>query len=107
MHRGTCRDPLSRALMLALAAPALAQVAAPRTLSELKTEVQGRADRHAYPVSELEPAEVREALAALKTLDRDEWASAWSAIGDRHMAHAKKTSDRASASEQYKYAFEY
>jgi len=27
-------------------------------------------------VSELEPAEVREALAALKTFDRDEWATA-------------------------------
>jgi hypothetical protein len=70
MNRLIFREPL------ALAAPALAQVAAPRTLSELKTEVQGRADRHAYPVSELEPAGVREALGALKSLDRDEWASA-------------------------------
>ena len=93
--------------LAALACPALAQVAAPRTLPELKAAVQERADRHAYPVSELEPAEVREALAMLKSLDRDEWAAAWSAIGDRHMAQAKKASDRASASEQYKYAFEY
>ena len=107
MNRLTFREPLALALLLALAAPALAQIAAPRTLSELKTEVQGRADRHAYPVSELEPAEVREALGNLKTLDRDEWASAWSAIGDRHMAQAKKASDSAGASEQYKYAFEY
>src|SRR5258708_37801837 len=86
---------------------ALAQVAVPRTLSELKTEVQGRADRHAYPVSELEPSEVREALGNLKTLDRDEWAAAWSAIRDRHMAQAKQASDRATASEAYKYALEY
>src|SRR5882672_4326739 len=107
MNRLTFRELLALALLLALAAPALAQVAAPRTLSELKTEVQGRADRRAYPVSELEPAEVREALGALKSLDRDEWASAWSAIGDRHLAQGKKASDRASASEQYKYAFEY
>src|SRR5439155_606745 len=55
----------------------------------------------------LDRAEVREALGALKTLDRDEWATAWSAIGDRHMAQAKRASDRASASEHYKYAFEY
>src|SRR6267154_5716121 len=102
MNRLTFREPLA----LALAAPALAQVAAPRTLSELKTEVQGRADRHAYPVSELEPAEVREALGNLKTLDRDEWAAAWSAIGDRHMAKAKGAFGAAAAKE-YKYAFEY
>src|SRR5882762_1276349 len=74
---------------LALACPALAQIAAPRTLGELK-------------------AEVREALGSLKTLDRDEWASAWSAIGDRHMAQARKAeSNPAEASKHYKYAFEY
>src|SRR5712692_6115360 len=76
MNRLIFREPLALALLLALAAPALAQVAAPRTLTELKTEVQERADRHAYPVSELEPGEVREALGSLKTLDRDEWAQA-------------------------------
>src|SRR5882762_8967141 len=93
---------------LALACPALAQIAAPRTLGELKAEVQERADRKVYPVSGLEPAEVREALGSLKTLDRDEWAAAWSAIGDRHMALAKKAaSDPAQASKHYKYAFEY
>src|SRR5882672_2918671 len=106
MNRLTFRDPLALALLLALAAPALAQVGGPRTLPELKTEIQGRADRHAYPVSELEPAEVREALGALKTLDRDEWAFAWSAIGDRHMAKAKSASG-ATAAKEYKYAFEY
>src|SRR3989442_15281883 len=94
---------------LALACPALAQIAAPRTLGELKAEVQERADRHVYPVSQLEPAEVREALGALKSLDRDEWAAAWSAIGDRHVAQGKaaEASNLAAASRQYKYAFEY
>src|SRR5258706_11576755 len=106
MNRLTFRDPPALALLLALAAPALAQVGGPRTLPELKTEIQGRADRHAYPVSELEPAEVREALGVLKTLDRDEWAFAWSAIGDRHMAKAKSASG-ATAAKEYKYAFEY
>src|SRR5258706_15946134 len=108
MNRLIFREPLALALLLALAAPALAQVGGPRTLPELKTEIQGRADRHAYPVSELEPAEVREALGHLKTLDRDEWASAWSAIGDRHMAKARKAGPNpAEASKHYKYAFEY
>jgi pimeloyl-ACP methyl ester carboxylesterase len=91
-----------------LATAAFAQSGGPRTLDELKAEVQERADRHIYPVSELDPAEVKEALAGLKTLDRDEWAAAWSAIGDRHMAAAKKaSSDPATAAKQYKYAFEY
>src|SRR4029077_16252840 len=96
-------------LLSILSATALAQSGGPRTLPELKADVQERADRHAYPVSELEPAEVKEALANLKTLDRDEWAAAWSAIGDRHMAAAKKagSSDPATASKHYKYAFEY
>ena len=95
--------------LVALACPALAQSGGPRSLDELKADVQERADRHAYPVSELEPAEVKEALGNLKTLDRDEWAAAWSAIGDHHMAAAKKagSSDPATASKHYKYAFEY
>ena len=59
--------------LLLLCAMACAQSGGPRTLAELKADVQERADRHAYPVSELEPAEVKEALASLKTLDRDEW----------------------------------
>jgi len=101
--------PLRITLAFALAVltgATLAQSGGPRTLPELKTEVQGRADRHAYPVSELEPGEVQEALNALKTLDRDEWAAAWSAIGDRHMAKGKSASG-ASAAKEYKYAFEY
>jgi len=98
---------LVAALLAWLPAASLAQSGGPRTLLELKAEVEERADRKVYPVSQLEPAEVREALAALKTLDRDEWASAWSAIGDRHMARAKSASDRVDASKHYKYAFEY
>jgi pimeloyl-ACP methyl ester carboxylesterase len=96
-------------LLSILSAAAFGQSGGPRTLAELKADVQERADRHAYPVSELEPAEVKEALGNLKTLDRDEWANAWIAIGDRHMEQAKKagSSDAAGASKHYKYAFEY
>jgi len=99
----------SAAALLLACALACAQSGGPRTLAELKADVQERADRHAYPVSELEPGEVKEALAGLKTLDRDEWAAAWSAVGDRHMAQARKagSSNPAEASRQYKYAFEY
>jgi len=102
-------EPFVLAVLVALGGPAAGQSGGPRTLPELKADVQERADRHAYPVSELEAAEVKEALGSLKTLDRDEWAAAFSAIGDRHMEAAKKAgaSDPAGASKHYKYAFEY
>lgn len=87
---------------------ASAQMAPPRTLDELKEEVQARADRHAYPVAALDPAEVKEALSNLKSLDRDEWAAVWSAMGDRHVAAAKAAgTDRRTASRQYRDAVEY
>src|SRR5437016_2962521 len=57
-----------------------------RTLEELKAEAQARADRNAYPLIGLKPDEVREALARLGSLDRDEWAASWSQVGDRYMA---------------------
>src|ERR1051325_6578835 len=57
-----------------------------RTLEELKAETQARADRNAYPLIGLKPDEVREALGRLTSMDRDEWASSWSQIGDRYMA---------------------
>jgi len=57
-----------------------------RTLEELKAETQARADRNAYPLIGLKPGDVREALARLTSLDRDEWAASWSEIGDRYMA---------------------
>jgi pimeloyl-ACP methyl ester carboxylesterase len=60
-----------------------------RTLDELKDEAQARADRNAYPLIGLKPEEVREALGRLKSLDRDEWAASWGAIGDRYMAKAQ------------------
>jgi pimeloyl-ACP methyl ester carboxylesterase len=60
-----------------------------RTLDEVKTECQARADRNAYPLSGLVPAEVREALARLSSLDRDEWAASWSQIGDRYMTEGE------------------
>src|SRR5205814_1229957 len=57
-----------------------------RTLDELKSETQARADRNAYPLIGLKADEVREALGRLTSLDRDEWAASWSQLGDRHMA---------------------
>ena len=65
-----------------------AQIAPPRTLEELKAETQARADRNAYPLIGLKPDDVREALSHIGSLDRDEWAKAWSDVALRYRNHA-------------------
>jgi esterase FrsA len=57
-----------------------------RTLAELKAECQTRVDRNGYPLAGLVSAEVREGLAQLTSLDRDEWAATWSHYGDAYIA---------------------
>ena len=85
------------ACLLALVSFLFCEVAASaqgRTLDELKREVQARAERQAYPCEGLNPDEVREALDQLKSLAPDDWAAAWSSLGDRYM---QKASAEASA----------
>lgn len=60
------------------------EIAQERTIDEIKIEAQARAERGAYPLIGLDPGDVREALANIKTRDRDEWAAAWSAVADRY-----------------------
>ena len=107
----TRRIAISGALAAALLAStaAFAQLATPRTLEELKAEIQLRADRKAYPVAQLDAAEVREALANLTSQDRDHWAAVWGAIGDRHMAKAKsiEASNKAEAAHVYDKAMQW
>ena len=67
-----------------LANPALAQEQRERTLDEIKTEAIKRAENGMYPLIGLDPADVREAFAAIKTTDNDEWAAAFSAVADRY-----------------------
>lgn len=60
-----------------------------RTWPELKAETQARADRNAYPVTGLKSDDVREALSHIDSLDRDQWAAAFMAIGDRYRTRAE------------------
>src|SRR6266851_4244472 len=60
-----------------------------RTLDEIKTEAIKRAENGMYPLIGLDPADVREAFAAIKTSDYDEWAAGFSAVADRYMAQAR------------------
>lgn len=71
-----------------------------RSLEDLKGETQARADRGAYPLIGLDPAVVREVLGSLKSLERDEWAQAWSAAAARY----QKNGDHVAAWRTYSFA---
>ncbi|HEV8061773.1 MAG TPA: alpha/beta hydrolase, partial [Gemmataceae bacterium] len=60
-----------------------------RTIEEIKVEAVRRAENGMYPLIGLDPADVREALASVKTRDKDEWATAFMAVADKHAAEAK------------------
>src|SRR5713226_3006070 len=75
-------------LVLAFANAAIAQQKE-RTLDEIKTEAIKRAENGMYPLIGLDPMDLREAFASIKTTDKDEWAAAFMAVADRYMAQAK------------------
>src|SRR5580692_11468287 len=65
---------------------AFGQAQKERTLEEIKSEAIKQAENGMYPLIGLDPADVREAFASIKTSDNDEWAAAFSAVADRYMA---------------------
>ncbi len=88
---------------LAWTGSAMAQAQKERTLDEIKAEAIKRAENGMYPLIGLDPADVREAFASIKTTDKDEWAAAFIAVADRYMAEAKslEKSDPAKANADY------
>jgi esterase FrsA len=86
-----------------LAGPARAQEQRERTIDEVKTEAVRRAENGMYPLIGLDPADVREAFASIKSLDDDDWAAGFGAVADRYMAQAKalEASDPAKANAAY------
>src|SRR5580692_5669062 len=82
---------------------AFGQAQKERTLEEIKSEAIKRAENGMYPLIGLDPADVKEAFAAIKTSDYDEWAAAFSAVADHYMAQAKaaEATDSAKASALY------
>src|ERR1700730_2225691 len=86
-----------------VAVAAFAQSGGPRTLEELKQEVQRRQ-------LGLKSEDVREALANIHSLDRDEWAAAWSSIAERYDKRAKSeeaSKDSKSAQADYRMTLRY
>jgi dienelactone hydrolase len=72
-----------------------------RVLDQLKQEVQRRADRGMPPLGGIAPDDARAALSRITSLDREHWASAFSAIADTHWHHAESLAgqDRTAAAE--------
>ena len=93
------RSPMwvTAALLLAAATVQAAAQAPERTIDEIKTEAQARADRGNYPLIGLDPADVRDALSSIHTRSADEWAAGWSRVADRYMADAAANPARADA----------
>src|ERR1700720_1605935 len=86
-------NPRQTAKMLAIillsAISAAAQMAPTRTWEQLKEETQRRVDKNLGPVGGLKSEDAREALSNIHSLDRDEWAAAGRAIGERYEKRAK------------------
>src|SRR5579863_7855210 len=103
---------VARPLILALLAaiPAAAQMAPTRTWEELKQETQRRVDKNLGPVGGLKSEDAKEALSNIHSLDRDEWASAWSAIAERYDKRAQSeeaAKNNDAARDDYFWAFRY
>jgi hypothetical protein len=85
-----------------------AQSWGPRTLPQLKAEAQRRADGALPPVDHVKPADMREALTQINSLEPDEWAKAFISIGDRYMVQAEQAlkTNADQAAQSYKHAWE-
>jgi pimeloyl-ACP methyl ester carboxylesterase len=70
-----------------------------RDLAQLKAEVLRRVERGAAPVGGIEPADARAALERIDSLEREQWASAWSAVAGGHFerGEALRPHDKAGA----------
>lgn len=85
MHR---RSGIALVLWSAVAfsVDSTAQSWGPRSLDELKQETIRRAERNLGPIAGVKADDAREAMASLKSLEPDEWAAAWSRVGERYFA---------------------
>ncbi len=103
-HKAQCRlVPLWFVLAAMIAATAFAQQPPERTIDEIKGEAIHRAENGMYPLIGLDPADVREAFASIKTRDKDEWAAAFMHVADRYFNEAKtlEKTDAAHANADY------
>ncbi|HXF67211.1 MAG TPA: alpha/beta hydrolase [Burkholderiales bacterium] len=79
----------------------------PRTLPQLKQELERRVREGLPPLAGIGLEDARAVLESVSSLERDAWAQAWSARGDLHLERAQELedSDRAQAREAYRRAW--
>src|ERR1700682_5934355 len=97
-------------IVICAAISAAAQMAPTRTWEQLKEETPRRVDKTRAPVAGHKSEDAREALANIHSLDRDEWAAAWSAIAERYDKRAKSEEagkNNEAARDDYFLAFRY
>jgi pimeloyl-ACP methyl ester carboxylesterase len=80
-----------------------------KTIEEIKVETQARADHNLYPLYGLKPADVRDTLARIHSVDPDEWGREWIATGNRYFdqAQAEEAANPKAACEDYLAAYHY
>jgi esterase FrsA len=81
------------------------RIAPPRTLVELREEVVKRIKGNGYPGRGIRLADAEAAMAALTSLDPDEWAGVWMAAGDRVAEEAGRATNPDERRDLYKAAF--
>src|SRR6202142_483771 len=84
-----CAATFAVLLSFLAAATNAQQVRPERTIEEIKVEAVTRAENGQYPCIGQNPDDLRAAFASIKTRDRDEWAAAFIAVGDKWMDEAK------------------
>ena len=77
------------ALICSLSVFTFSQQRPERTIAEIKAEAIHRAEVGQYPLIGLDPGDVKEAFDSIHTPDKNEWAAAFMAVGDRYMNEAK------------------
>ncbi len=81
------------------------RIAPPRTLQELREEVVKRIKANGYPGRGVRLPDAEHAMAALTSLDPDEWANVWMAAGDHVIELAEQTADHAEQKTLFQSAF--
>jgi len=81
------------------------RIAPPRTLEELKAEVIRRNEANGYPGRGIRLTDAQAAMAALRSLDPEDWAKVWIDAGDKVVAEAEAATDPAEKGELFKTAF--
>jgi esterase FrsA len=76
-----------------------------RNIDEIKHESMVRAKRGAYPLGGIDPQDAQQALDAIQTRDRDDWAAGWGKVADSYYQKGLKAASPAQAAENFKRAW--